>query len=144
MTDKTVVNAITAVAAVVAGVSGIKSAPTYPREQMSESPFAVTYLTNGIMDVGPIGTRKNMVNIAIDLLLVRRDIALDLAILLPFCDSIPLALLAEVSGSGDIFSGNIDTFESVATEFLPSIFYGDVQMLGYRFTMNNVKLQVSL
>ena len=141
---KTVAGAITAIAAVVDAVSGVTLAPTYPRETMNESPFAVTYLVSGEIDVGPIGSRKMLLNIAVDLLIPRRDIALDMETLLPFVDSIPAALLSEVSTGGDIFSGTIDTFEMLATEFIPSVEYGGVQMIGYRFTMMNVKILVDL
>ena len=136
--------ALAAIAAVVDGVSGITLAPTYPRETMNESPFAVTYVSSGEIDIGPIGTRKSLENIAIDVLVVRRDVALDMETLTPFLDSIPAALLAEVSTGGDIFSGTISTFESISIEFLPFIDYGAVQMIGYRFMMNNVKILISL
>jgi len=141
---KTHAAAIAAIAAVVDSVSGITLAPTYPRETMNETPFAVTYVTNGEIDAGPIGTRKSLTNIAIDVLIIRRDIALDMETLTPFIDSVPAALLTEISTGGDIFSGTIDTFESISIEFLPQIDYGGVQMIGYRFLMNNVKILVSL
>ena len=144
MTDKTVVGAVTAVAAVVGGVSGISSAPTYPFETMNESPFAVTYPMNGGINIGPVGSRKNLLNIAIDVLIPRRDLAADLEVLEPFLDTIPAALLAELSYSGDIFSAAIDTLESIAFEFLPEMNYGGVQMIGYRFILQNVKLLVSV
>ena len=140
----TVATAVAAIAAVVDGVSGVTLAPTYPRETMNESPFAVTYVVGGEIDAGPIGTRKSLLSIAIDLLIPRRDIALDMETLLPFVDSIPAALLTEVSTSGDIFSGTISTFDFITIEFIPSIDYGGVQMIGYRFLMNNVKLLISL
>ena len=144
MTDKTVVGAVTAIASVVGGVSGISSAPTYPFETMNESPFAVTYPMNGGIDIGPVGSKKQLVNIAIDVLTVRRDLATDLAVLEPFLDTVPAALLAEMGTSGDIFSGTIDTFSGLRFEFLPDMNYGGVQMIGYRFIMENVKLLVSV
>ena len=137
---KTHATALAAIAAVVESVSGITSAPTYPHEQMNESPFAVTYVLTSEIDAGPIGTRKSLSNIAIDVLVVRRDIALDMEILTPFLDSVPLALLSEISVGGDIFSATIDTFESISVEFIPQIDYASVQMIGYRFTLNNVKI----
>lgn len=141
---QTLTGAITAIAAVVAGVNGVKSAPAMPTEQMSDYPFAMTYLTGGNIEVSPIGTRRSLISVAIDLLTPRRDLALDMAILLPFVDSIPAALLAEVSDGGDIFSGNIETFGSIAITFLPGVDFGGVPMIGYRFSMENVKLQVNL
>lgn len=141
---KTVAGAIAAIAAVVDSVAGVNLSPTYPQETMNESPFAVTYLVNGEIDIGPIGTRKNLVNIAVDLLIPRRDISTDMETLLPFVDSIPAALVGEISTGGDVFSGTIDTFEMLMIEFIPSVEYGGVQMIGYRFTMTNVKILVEL
>jgi len=140
----TVATAVAAIAAVVDGVSGVTLAPTYPRETMNESPFAVTYVITGEIDIGPIGTRKSLLSIAIDLLIPRRDIALDMETLLPFVDSIPNALLSEVSTGGDVFSGTISTFEFLSIEFIPQADYGGAQHIGYRFLMNNVKLLISL
>ena len=144
MTDKTIVAAIAAIAGVVSGVSGIKSAPAYPHEQMTESPFAITYLVNNEINIGPVGSKKSLASIAVDVLTVRRDIALDLAILLPLVDTISAALVSEMTPSGDIFSGTIDTFERLLVEFIPSIDYAGVNMIGYRFVMEGVKLLVSL
>jgi uncharacterized membrane protein len=140
----TVATAIAAIAAVVDGVSGVTLAPTYPRETMNESPFAVTYVITGEIDIGPIGTRKSLLNIAVDFLIPRRDIALDMETLTPFLDSIPAALLGELSTGGDIFSGTISTFEFLSIEFIPDVVYGGVQHIGYRFLLNNVKLLISL
>jgi len=140
----TVAATVAAIAAVVDSVSGVTLAPTYPRETMNESPFAVTYVVGGEVDAGPIGSRKSLLSIAIDLLIIRRDIALDMEALLPFVDSIPNALLSEISTGGDIFSGTISTYDYITIEFIPSIDYGGVQMIGYRFLMNNVKLLVSI
>jgi len=140
----TVATAVAAIAAVVDGVSGVTLAPTYPRETMNESPFAVTYVITGEIDIGPIGTRKSLLSIAIDLLIPRRDIALDMETLLPFVDSIPNALLSEVSTGGDVFSGTIDTFGFISVEFIPSMDYGGVQHIGYNFVMNEVKILTSL
>jgi len=140
----TVATAVAAIAAVVDGVSGVTLAPTYPRETMNESPFAVTYVITGEIDIGPIGTRKSLLNIAIDLLIPRRDIALDMETLTPFLDTVPAALLGELSTGGDIFSGTINTFDFLSIEFIPDVVYGGVQHIGYRFLMNNVKLLINL
>lgn len=136
----TIAAALTAISATVAGVSGIKSAPANPQENINEYPFALTYVMDGTINIGPVGTRKSLLNISIDLLTVRRDIRLDMAILTPYLDSIPNALSAEISYSGDVFSGTISTFEKLTLEFLPFYDYAGAQMIGYRFIMENVKI----
>jgi hypothetical protein len=140
----TIATALTAISAVVAGVSGIKRAPDNPMENINEYPFALTYVMDGTLNIGPVGTKKSLLNIAIDLLTPRRDISLDMAILTPYLDSIPTALVSEISYSGDIFSGTINTFGSLRLEFLPFYDYAGAQMIGYRFIMENVKLLVNL
>jgi hypothetical protein len=136
--------AITAIANVLSDVNGLKRAPANPMENLNEYPFAMTYLLNGTINNGPVGTKKSLTNIAIDVLVPRRDINLDLDLLVPFLDSIPLALLSEVSPGGDIFGGTISTFGDIVIEFQPAYIYAGVQMIGYRFIMQDVKILVNL
>ena len=135
-----ILNACTAIAAVVGGVSGVKKVPAVPMENINEYPFALVYPMDGVINVGPVGTRKSLTNIFIDLLTVRRDINLDLTLMIPFIDSVSLALNSEISYSGDRFSGTIQTFENVRFEFLPIYPYAGPDMIGYRFIMENVKI----
>lgn len=131
------------IATVIANVSGIAQAPTNPGETMNIFPFAAIYLADGILSVGPIGTRKSLYNIVIDILTNRIDLAHDLEILNPFIDSIPLALLAEVSDGGDKFSGTISTFRELRMSYISVTDYAGVQMVGYRFIMSDVKILVN-
>lgn len=140
----TLTTAITAIAASVASVSGIARAPSNPMENINEYPFALIYLLEGVVNDGPIATRKSLTSIAIDLLTVRRDVNLDMAILTPFLDTVPTALLTEMSYNGDRFSNTIETFEQIRIEFMPLYPYAGVDMIGYRFIMENVKILINL
>lgn len=140
----TVASALTAIASVVAGVSGIRSAPANPTEQANADPYAAIYVAGGNMTAGVIGSKYGLFTVAIDVLKVRKDLPRDLATLNPFLDSVPAALLAEVSDGGDMFSGNIVTFGGVEIEFLPDVNYAGVEMIGYRFMMVNVKFLSAL
>lgn len=140
----TIANALTQIASVVSGVSGIKAAPANPAENINEYPFCLIYVMEGTTEISETGTRLHLFNVAIDLLTVRRDISLDMAILTPFLDSIPQALLSEVSSGGDLFQGGIDTWGMLREEFLPFYPYAGVDMIGYRFTMEACKLRVNL
>lgn len=135
-----ILNACAAIAAVVDGVDGVKRAPGVPMENINDYPFALVYPADGEMNIGPVGTRKSLSNIFIDLLTVRRDINLDLTLMIPFIDSVTLALNNEISYNGDRFSGTIQTFEKVRFEFLPMYPYAGPDMIGYRFIMENVKI----
>jgi hypothetical protein len=143
MTEE-LVNVITQVADVVSRVQGIRQAPVNPNETQNVSPFAVTYLFSGRINVGPIGTRKNLHQIAVDLFVERTDLARNIAALNPFIDSLPFALLSEVSDGGSLFNSTIQTFDGISTTFLPSVDYGGKQMIGYRFVLENVKVLVNL
>mgnify|MGYP006883557982 FL=1 len=132
--------ALDAIVSVVSGISGIRQAPTNPTDNPSIYPFAVCYVMDGQLVNGAMGTRKHLVNIAIELLTARKDLARDMALISPYIDSICAALIAEVSDSGDRFGGTISAFEGVNYELLPDVNYANVQMIGYRFTMTNVKI----
>jgi hypothetical protein len=140
----TVSSALTAIAGVVAGVSGIRSAPANPTEQANADPYAAIYVSGGQVNAGVIGSKYALMTVAIDVLKVRKDLPRDLATLTPFLDTVPAALLAEVSSGGDMFSGNIVTFGSVQIEFLPDVNYAGVDMIGYRFIMTDVKFLTAL
>ena len=132
--------ALDAIITVVSAVSGIRQTPTNPTETANVYPFAVCYVMDGQLANGAMGTRKHLVNIAIELLTARKDLARDMALISPYIDSISSALLAEVSDSGDRFSATISAFEGINYELLPEVNYAGVQMIGYRFTMTNVKI----
>lgn len=138
------VNVITQVADVVSRVQGIRQAPVNPSETQNIDPFAVTYLFNGRIEIGPVGTRKNLHQIAVDVFVARTDLPRNLATLHPFVDSVPFALMSEVSDGGSLFNSTIQTFGGLETTFLPSVDYGGKQMIGYRFVMEDVKVLVNL
>jgi hypothetical protein len=132
--------ALIQITTVLAAVSGVNQAPERPNETQNDYPFVVTYLVSGELGAGATGTRKSLYNIAIDLLTNRMDLNRDLQILNPFIDTIPAALIAEVSVGGDKFSSTISTFDTISMTFLPAVDYAGVQMIGYRFMLNNVKI----
>jgi hypothetical protein len=63
-----------------------------------------------------------------------------LAILNPFVDTIPAALDAEITGTGARFVNTISTFDQITIQFIPMVEDAGVQMIGYRFILNNVKI----
>lgn len=136
--------AITAIAAVVSTVTGVVGAPTYPPDNITYSPFALTYVANAHLDAGPIGTRRDFLSISIDLLVPMRKLDQDMEVLEPLIDPMLTALIGEVSGTGGRFSGSISTFESVELSFIPNVDYAGIPMRGYRFMMNKVKILVNL
>jgi hypothetical protein len=136
--------AIAAIATVVSGVSGIRQAPTYPNETQNVDPFAVTYFVDGRLECGAVGTKRDLININVDLLIPKNDLARDLAILTPFIDTISAALVGQVSGTGARFNNTISTFDTLRIKYMGDVDYAGVPMRGYSFTMENVKILVSL
>jgi hypothetical protein len=132
--------ALDAVVSVVSAVSGIRQAPTNPTETANVYPFVMCYVINGRLINGAIGTRKHLVNIAVELLTARKDLARDMALVSPYIDSISAAIIAEVSDNGTRFAGTISAIEGIDYELLQNFNYAGVEMIGYRFTMNNVKI----
>lgn len=136
-------DALAAIVTVVSGVSGIAQAPTNPNETQNAFPFAVTYYTRGSLAAVPVGTKKDLFDVAIDVLTKKIFLPNDLATLIPFLDTVSAALIAEVSDTGDQFGGKITTFDSVQISFIPLLDYAGVPMIGYRFMMTNVKILVN-
>lgn len=137
----TIVTALSAIVSTVSAVSGIRRAPSNPTETANVFPFALCYVMDGNAQPFPMGTRTHLCNIAVEVFTARKDLARDFEIITPFIDSIPAALLAEVTGTGSQFESNITTFEQVNYELLEKNYAG-VDVIGYRFVMTNVKIMV--
>jgi hypothetical protein len=136
--------ALAAINTVIAGVTGIRQSHNYAPENPSVWPAAVIFPQSGKITASPIGSRKALHNINIDLLVPEQqsNLARQLELLYPFLDTIPAALLAEVSDTGDQFSGTISTFGEIAYTFIV-VNYAAVPCRGYRFTMRDVKILVN-
>lgn len=134
------VRAKTQIARVVSDVTGIRQALVNPGETQNEYPFAAIYLASGNLGAGAQGTRKSLYNVVVDVLTRRINLPDDLALLDPFVDSLPAALLAEVSGDGERFEQTISTFDEITMQFIPMTKYAEVEMIGYRFILNDVKI----
>lgn len=135
---------LAAIATVVSGVSGIRQAPTYPNETQNVDPFAVTYVVDGRLEAGAVGTKRDLLNINVDVLIPKTDLARDLAKLTPFIDTVSAALVGQVSGTGARFGGTISAFDTLRIKYVGDVDYAGVPMRGYSFTMENVKILVSL
>ena len=137
-------SALTEISAVVAAVSGIRQAPAYPNETQNVYPFAVTYLQSANIHAGPVGTKRDLLNIKIDVCLDRNtDINRAMSTLAGLVDTISAALVAEVSGTGQRFNKTISTFDTLRIDYL-SQDYAGVPCMGYSFVMENVKILIAL
>ena len=143
-----IVTAINQIVTVLKTVTALKNVQGYPPEQMNYDLYAVVYPNNGSIDVAPVGTRETLHNINIDVLRQRTDLARDMTVLYPLIDSVPNALLLEVSYDSDgtpgsQFSNSIETFGNLSYSLIQSD-YGGTPVIGYRFIMEETKIQVNL
>lgn len=141
-------NACTKVAQVLANVSGLKSVPINPPETMSYDTFAIVYPNDGIYDLSPVGTRKGLHNIAIDVLTRRTDLARDLARLKPLLDLVAHAISLQFSydNSGNVgqrFSNSLQTVTDIPYAIVEKD-YGGVPIIGYHMIMRNAKILTEL
>lgn len=133
------VDACTEIARTVKEVVGIKNAPTYPPEGINESPYVITYIQAGDLDIASEGSRHSLWDINCDLLVARKNMAADMQKLVALLDPLKDAFAAEVSTDGDQFNNSIETFRNLHVEFVPDYTYQAVQYVGYRFTLQGVK-----
>lgn len=136
-------SAVEQIVTVLRSVSGLKNVPINPPEGMSYDTFAVVYPLSGTINIGPVGSRKALHVIAVDVLTRRTDLARNIATVKPFIDTVSDALISEVSVGGTLFGNTINTFGSLSYSWLTSD-YGGVAVAGYHFMMNDVKILVNL
>lgn len=142
------VDALHQIAAVLRAVDGIQAVPNVPPEQMNYSVFGVVYPPSGKIEGGPEGTKQSLHNIVLAVLTTRTDLERNMTVLEPFLDSVPLALLREISydssgNPGQQFGQTIEIFESISYTWIQTD-YGGTPAVGYQFTMENTKIQVNL
>src|SRR5678815_191969 len=143
MTTQALDNAINEIVTVLRAVDGLQSVPFNPTEQMSYSTFGIVYPFSGTFNIGPIGTRKGLHSIAVDILTKRTDIAKNFQTLRPLIDLVSYAILYQMSDGSRIFNQSIDTFNELTYQWTSSD-YGGVPIVGYHFLMTDVKILVNI
>lgn len=130
------------IATVIRSVSGIRQVHDYAPDNPNAFPVAVVYPALGNFGNYAIGTQRGLHDITIDVLEPQQQQQLQrfMAAFIPFVDSVPAALLAQMAGTGGRFSNTIETFDRVDYSFLPRIDYAADPMRGYRFIMRGVKI----
>jgi len=130
---------IAQVATTLAGVSGIRKAPVNPEEQMNVFPFAVVYPLEGVSTFGTPGERLALDSIVIEVHVARKDLPRDVATSLPFADSVPAALMSDMTATQ--WAGTIDTYEAINWTFT-ALGWGGIETLGFRFTISGIKRRI--
>lgn len=127
-------SACSAIVTLLQAVTNLTQVPVNPPETVGASTFAIVYPQTGTIDNGVVGVKKALHNISIDLLTKRTDLSRDMARIKPFVDTIPAALLADAT-----LTNTVQTFDSITYELVTPDYAG-VPMIGYKFTLNNVKV----
>lgn len=143
------VNEVVNVLLTVSPFTNSKQVPVNPPSMMSYTTFAITHPISGRIDIGPVGTRKSLFNVGIDVLSKDIDLARTFQTLKPLIDTVSDALIRQVSydsdgNPGQQFNHSISTFGAISFNEIPLTDYGGVPVIGYRITMEDVKILVNL
>lgn len=129
---------IQAIQDTVITVTGIREAPDYPPEQINDFPFAVAFPAEGVHSFSVPGERLFLGSAILEIHVSRADLPTAVENSIGFGDSIPAALMADPT-----LSGTCDTFEDIQ-QFFGALNWGDIQTIGYRFTIRNIKIRTNL
>ena len=132
-------DAIANVQTTIKAISGIREAPATPPKNISVFPFVVAYAGAGEFRTGePAGQMKYLGSIIVDLHVARKDLPRDAAKAMGYHESIPNAILKDTT-----LGAKVDTCGPVSCSGLIFMNYGEVETLGLRFTITNVKIKAA-
>jgi hypothetical protein len=131
-------DAIAQVQALAGAVDGIRAAPEYLPEALNIFPFLVCYAGNGSYEYGPSGVMKGLHSIILELHVARVNLPLDVKNAMHYSDSIPLAIMADPT-----LGGTVSTIGRISYTF-GGMQYGTQLTLGFKFVIENVKLQTTI
>jgi hypothetical protein len=125
-------------------ISGIRAAPDQAPDQINLFPFVVAFPGPGRWYSNVPGNKILLASIIVELHVARKDLARDIQAAMEFAESIPNALLKPVATeTGDCFNNTIATFGEITYTFGP-LGWGETDTFGWRWTINNVKLQSNI
>lgn len=140
MTTQPIDSAITAIAAVTASVSGVEASPAFAVFNVRGNVIALHYLANGTLEIMTTSSLMGLVNIHCDVLVPFVDgVNSGLQETLQIAQAVWLAWMSELV-QGTFFNNAINTAARANIEFVPNYPYGNVQHIGYRVILEEVKL----
>ena len=135
-------SACSQIVTVLSAVSGIEQVPLNPESTVNVTTFGLVYPMRGNLSLAPLGDRMSLHDIAVDIFERSIDISNDIAFMKPFIDTVPAALLAQMTDTGQRFGGSLSTFEQVTYEIVNRKYAG-VPYLVCHFMMMNCKILVT-
>ena len=136
MTLSTIKGVVDAVQDAVGAVSGIKGAPDYPTEQAPDFPFVTTYPGKLAAIDGSPEQFSAAWDVTVEFHLARKDLPTEVKKSLEFSELLLNAIFAALKVGQVAHKG----IEGEFTEMV----WGDVQTIGYRFTLRSVKVHTAL
>jgi len=136
----TLETACAAIATACAAVSGVRQAPALPPEQITAGnfPFVVTYPDSGTIGYNTPDDAIFLHNIIVEVHTARKDLPRDVDKIFPYIETIPAAIMADPT-----LSTNVQTIGEISYTF-GEMNWGDLQTIGIRFTLSEVKLLVTV
>jgi len=84
------------------------------------------------------GEMKGLHDIAVEIHVARKNMRTALKTAMGFSDAVPAAIMADST-----LGGNVDTFGSISYTF-GAMNYGEMQTIGFRFIVTDVKIRTDL
>lgn len=125
----------------ISGLSGMRSAPASPPDQAKMFPFSLVYPGEGEWTMEPVGWKKALHSIVIEIHVQRRDLPRDFESVVGFCESVPNVLFKELVA--DKWDATVDTIGPI-TYIFGVLGYGGIDTIGFKFTVTGVKAQSAL
>jgi hypothetical protein len=120
-------------------LEGMRGATDYPPGQMPMFPFAIAYAGAADWEVSPVGTGKALQEVIIEIHMDVTDQIRSIQKLMPYNDSVPMALLADVT-----LGGTCQTFARVRSEGIIKLGYAKIDTIGFKFHVEGIKILTGL
>lgn len=134
--------AIEGVIDLIGAVTGIRYAPDEPPDSVTVWPFITAFPGPGTHEYTAGSSsqeRLTLMTIVVQLHVARQDLARDYRELIPYADSIPNAIMSDLT-----FGGTVQTFGVIETDGLVPLAWGEQATLGYEFRITDVKIRTTV
>lgn len=126
-------DAVEAVLLLISQIDGLRQV-TNPQERFNVDPFAVAYPGPCTLAIGSSQMVKGLPHIIVEIHKVRKDMARDLATVIPYLEEFKELLKVDANRTLPDSAGNatVDSIVSVSCEFGPSA-WGEKPTIGWKF-----------
>ena len=111
----------------------------YPPDQIAQETAIIRLAPGGEWYVESAGSYRSLHNLIIEIYRPFKDLARDIEALMAYADSVPLAILADVT-----LGGSCDTYERLVPNGVTISSYAGVSMVLISWTLENIKIRGTL